>query len=162
MKAVVLPRFSGMCFAEYGFRWSPRGGPSATFVPGVKAPLLLSCIGGTTVALPHTKTSGSARTAVVYITIGAIMDVWTALWYVYMSRHGTASDGPYFWCYGFFLTGVTLIVIGLALGRIGRAARHAEAPPDITQSNVVPPQPMMPPAAPQVPQSPVASVVPPR
>jgi hypothetical protein len=109
-------------------------------------------------ALPHTKTSGSARTAVIYITIGAIMDVWSALWYIYMNRHGTASDGPYFWCYGFLLTGGTLIVIGLALGRIGRAARHAEAPADTTNSNVngVPAQPMMPPAAPPAPQAPVA------
>ncbi len=86
-------------------------------------------------ALPHTKTSGAARMAVIYITIGAILDVWTAIWYIYMNRHGTASDGPYYWCYGFFFTGLTLIIIGLALGRIGRAARHAEAPVDTTSSN---------------------------
>ena len=87
-------------------------------------------------ALPHTKTSGAARTAVIYITIGAIMDVWTVIWHIWMNRHGTQSDAPYFWCYGFFLTGLTLIIIGLALGRIGRAARHAEAPADTTSSNV--------------------------
>jgi hypothetical protein len=73
--------------------------------------------------------------AVIYVTVGAIMAVWTALWYDYMRRHGTASDGPYYWCYGFFFTGVVLIIIGLALGRIGRAARHAEAPSDTTASN---------------------------
>src|SRR5205823_8454952 len=40
-----------------------------------------------------------------------------------------------YWCFGFFLTGVTLLVIGLALGRIGRAARHAELPPpEVTQA----------------------------
>ena len=72
-------------------------------------------------ALPHTKTSGSARTAVLYITLGAVMDVWTVLWYVWINRHGTQNDGPYFWCYGFFLTGLTLVIIGLALGRIGQA-----------------------------------------
>jgi hypothetical protein len=88
-----------------------------------------------TMALPHTKTSGAARTAVMYITIGAIVDVWTVLWYVWMNKHGTATDAPYFWCYGFFLTGLTLMIIGLALGRIGRAARHAEAPVDTTASN---------------------------
>lgn len=87
-------------------------------------------------ALPHTKTSGAARTAVLYITIGAIVDVWTVLWYIWMNRHGTETDGPYFWCYGLFLTGLTLMIIGLALGRIGRAARHAEAPVDMTASNV--------------------------
>jgi hypothetical protein len=75
----------------------------------------------------------SALRAVV--TIGAILDVWTVIWFIWMTRHGTSSDGPYFWCYGFFFTGLTLIIIGLALGRIGRAARHAEAPADTTASN---------------------------
>jgi hypothetical protein len=87
------------------------------------------------VALPHTRTSGSARMAVLYITIGAIVDVWTTIWYIWMNRHGTQSDGPYFWCYGFFFTGLTLMIIGLAVGRIGRSARHAEAPVDTTSSN---------------------------
>ena len=86
-------------------------------------------------ALPHTKTSGAARMAVIYITIGAVVDVWTTIWYIWMNRHGTQSDGPYYWCYGFFFTGLTLIIIGLALGRIGRSARHAEAPADTTASN---------------------------
>ncbi len=105
-------------------------------------------LGGILVALPHTKTSGAARMAVIYITVGAIMDVWTALWFDYMRRHGTASDGPYYWCYGFFFTGLTLIIIGLALGKIGRNARHAEAPPDTTSSNqaVRAQQPAVPPA----------------
>lgn len=104
--------------------------------------------------------------AVVYITVGAIMDVWTILWFDYMRRHGTASDGPYYWCYGFFFTGLTLIIIGLALGRIGRAARHAESPPDTTSSNqaVRAQQPAVPPAgvAPAPPGvAPMATPVPP-
>ncbi len=86
-------------------------------------------------ALPHTKTSGAARMAVIYVTIGALLDVWTTIWYIWMNRHGTETDGPYFWCYGFFFTGLTLMIIGLALGQIGRAARHAEAPADTTASN---------------------------
>jgi hypothetical protein len=81
-------------------------------------------------ALPHTKTSGAARMAVVYITLGAITVVWTSLWYFWMNRHPPQSDGPFFWCYGFLLTGLTLIIIGLAVGRIGQSARTAEAPPD--------------------------------
>jgi len=118
-------------------------------------------------ALPHTKTSGSARLAVVYITVGAIMDVWSALWYIWMNRHPMQTDTPYFWCYGFFLTGLALIIIGLAVGRIGRAAQHAEAPTDTTdakahQAPQPVPQPMMqapaPPAA--VPAAPVAPVAP--
>jgi hypothetical protein len=86
-------------------------------------------------ALSQIKTSGAARMAVIYITTGAIMDVWTVLWFIWMKRHATTDDGPYFWCYGFFLTGLTLLIIGLALGKIGRAARHAEAPSETTSSN---------------------------
>ena len=97
--------------------------------------------------------------AIVYITIGAIMDVWSGLWYFYMHRHEPGADGPYFWCYGFFLTGLTLIIIGLALGRIARAARHDEAPPDVRPTNVPPQAPaVMMPAAPM--QAPVASIAP--
>ena len=76
-----------------------------------------------------TKPSGPAYMAVIYITVGAILDVWTAVWYFYLG-HTNAPPGPYYWCYGLFFTGLTLIVIGLALGRIGRAARHAELPPE--------------------------------
>ncbi|HEY7313810.1 MAG TPA: hypothetical protein VH643_30955 [Gemmataceae bacterium] len=117
-------------------------------------------------ALPHTKPSGSARLAVVYITIGTIMGVWSTLWYIWMIRHGTQTDAPYFWCYGFFLTGLALIIIGLAVGRIGRAARHAESPTDVSDAKAPPAQtvaqPMIQPAAPPaVPRAaPVAPVAP--
>lgn len=98
-------------------------------------------------ALPHTQTSGAARLAVVYITAGAIVDVWTALWYVWMGQHGEEpGSSSYFWCYGLFLTGLTLVFIGLGVGRIGRSARHAEAPADTTM--------------PAVPQQAVASAAP--
>jgi hypothetical protein len=74
------------------------------------------------------KTAASARMAVGYITFGALLVVWTVIWYIYLQRHD-ASDRPYYWCAGFFFTGVTFIVIGLAVGRIGRQARHADIPP---------------------------------
>jgi hypothetical protein len=105
--------------------------------------------------LPHAKTSGSARTAVLYITLGAILDVWTITWYLWMNRHGPSTDTPYFWCYGFFFTGLVLIVIGLTVGRIGRVAQSAEASENITDSKAAQPpisappqlqQPLVPPA----------------
>ena len=105
-------------------------------------------------ALPPTKTSGSARTAVLYITLGAILDVWTITWFFWMNRHGTSTDTPYFWCYGFFFTGLVLIVIGLTVGRIGRVAQNAEAPADIPNGKAAQPpisappqlqQPLIPP-----------------
>ncbi len=100
-------------------------------------------------AVPHTQTSGGARLAVVYLTVGSIIDVWSALWFFWMRTHGEGSDSSYFWCYGFFFTGLVLIIIGLALGRIGRSARQAEAPVDNTASAAATPQmPAAPAAAP--------------
>ena len=71
------------------------------------------------------------RTAIVYITIGSLIDVWTAVWYFTYARddHGAISRNTWFWLAGLFLTGITLIVIGILLGEIGRSARKAEMPP---------------------------------
>jgi hypothetical protein len=41
------------------------------------------------------------------------------------------NDAPFYWCAAFFLSGLTLFAIGLALGRIGRSARKAELPPEV-------------------------------
>lgn len=71
------------------------------------------------------------RTAIIYITVGALIDVWTAVWYFAFVRgvEGGLSRNTQFWLWGFFLTGLTLVLVGLFLGRIGRAARKAEMPP---------------------------------
>lgn len=71
------------------------------------------------------------RTALAYITVGALMDVWTAVWYFSFVRGSghDISNTTWFWLLGLFLTGLTLIVLGLALGPIGQAARRAELPP---------------------------------
>lgn len=69
------------------------------------------------------------RTAIIYITAGALIDVWTIVWYLAFGRDGTMSDNTQFWLWGFFLTGLTLVVVGLLLGRIGQAARKSEMPP---------------------------------
>jgi hypothetical protein len=71
------------------------------------------------------------RTAIIYITIGALLDVWTAVWYFAFARDqlGHITRDTWFWLAGLFLSGVTLIVIGLLLGNIGRSARKAELPP---------------------------------
>src|SRR5262249_9653606 len=51
------------------------------------------------------------------------------IWYWYMSNHQPTNSATWYWCYGFLLTGLVLFIIGLAIGPIGRAARHAELPP---------------------------------
>ena len=75
------------------------------------------------------------RTAIIYITIGSLIDVWTAVWYMTYARdnEGNISRNTWFWLAGLFLTGLTLIIIGFFLGRIGRAARKAELPPSEAQ-----------------------------
>ena len=71
------------------------------------------------------------RTAITYVTIGLLIDVWTGVWYFSFGRPAgvTLSNTTCFWLAGFFLTGLSLIGIGLFLGPLGRAARKAELPP---------------------------------
>ncbi|MBO0699700.1 MAG: hypothetical protein J2P46_14990 [Zavarzinella sp.] len=71
------------------------------------------------------------RTAIVYITTGALTCVWTGVWYFSFARDasGQISRNTEFWLWGLFLTGITLLVIGFFLGHIGRSARRAELPP---------------------------------
>ncbi len=75
------------------------------------------------------KPSSAARTALIYITSGAILDIWTGVWFAYLRSHTPEGDTPYYWCAGFFITGLVLMVLGFAVGQIGRSARHAELPP---------------------------------
>lgn len=79
-----------------------------------------------------TKPSFAPSTAIIYITAGALLDVWTAVYYFVFMHDGDFETRKIvtFWLAGFFLTGLTLMVIGFGLGRIGRAARQAELPPE--------------------------------
>src|SRR5262245_34337752 len=72
--------------------------------------------------------SPAARAALIYITIGSLTVIWTCVWFVYLRNHPPDGNLVYYWCTGLLITGLTLIVIGLGLGRIGRAARHADLP----------------------------------
>jgi hypothetical protein len=76
--------------------------------------------------LVHNKPSAAARMALAYITLGALTVIWTGVWWAYLRTQEVASVNPYYYCVGLMLTGFTLLVIGLALGRIGRAARPAD------------------------------------
>lgn len=76
----------------------------------------------------QTKQATSAKTSIAYLTIGALTVVWSVIYYLYLKRT-EASDLTFLWCYGFFFSGLVLIVIGLAVGRLGRAAMPAEVAP---------------------------------
>jgi hypothetical protein len=112
--------------------------------------------------------SWSSRLAVGYITGGTLIDVWCFIWYSWLKAHPPERDASYYWCAGLALTGLTLIVIGFALGRIGRSAREAELPPpEATPQTVIADRPVdgqaqlvQAPAAPGVqPTAPVATPV---
>jgi len=61
------------------------------------------------------------RAAVVYVTIGALTVVWSAIWYVYVLNNNLASGATtLYWCYGFMITGLTLMLIGLTIGWFAR------------------------------------------
>jgi hypothetical protein len=105
-----------------------------------------------------TKPSRAAHMAIIYVTIGALLMVWCAVWYAWMVHQGPAGDGQpskdgwFYVCYAVFFTGLTLFVIGFALGRIGRAGRRAELPPEVSTTHTAQPaitsQPVVPPVAP--------------
>jgi len=73
-----------------------------------------------------TKPSAAFSTALVYITVGTLIDVWTI---VSLLFYPPSTNWGHFLVVGFLVTGIALLIIGLLLGPIGRAARHAELPP---------------------------------
>jgi hypothetical protein len=75
------------------------------------------------------KPSSSAYASLLYITVGVLIQIWSGIWYWYLSNNTPENPASWYWCYGFLLTGLALLVIGLLIGQIGRAARHAELPP---------------------------------
>lgn len=77
-----------------------------------------------------TKPSFGPRVALIYVTIGALLCVWTLVWY--FTREYELARSQWFWVAGIFLSGITFVVLGLILGPLGRAAREAELPPSET------------------------------
>ena len=70
--------------------------------------------------------------SLIYITLGTLIDIWTILSLVF---YPPSTDWGHFLVFGFLVTGIALVIIGLLLGRIGRAARVAELPPvEVTQA----------------------------
>jgi hypothetical protein len=74
-----------------------------------------------------TKPSFGPRVALIYVTVGALLCVWTLVWY--FTREYELAQSQWFWVAGIFLSGITFVVLGLILGPLGRAAREAEMPP---------------------------------
>lgn len=73
-----------------------------------------------------TKPSGAFSASLVYITLGTLIDIWMIVSLVF---YPPSTDWGHFLVIGFLVSGFAILVIGLFLGPIGRAARHAELPP---------------------------------
>ena len=71
------------------------------------------------------------RVALIYMTIGSLIDVWTGvIWYYFIySNPEPVSHTTHFLVTAFLLTGATLMALGLFLGPLGQYARKAELPP---------------------------------
>jgi hypothetical protein len=111
-----------------------------------------------------TRPSPAAYTSLIYITVGALTDVWSGIWYWYLTQHaGEVREFTWYWCYGFLLTGLVLFIIGLAVGQIGRSARHAELPPPeaIHAAEKHPEVDMPPPQSPLAPPGTAVAMAPP-
>ena len=79
-----------------------------------------------------TTPSGAFSTSLIYITAGTLIDIWTTVALVF---YPPETSWGKFLVVGFLVTGFALLVIGLLLGPIGRAARNAELPPaEVTQA----------------------------
>ena len=101
------------------------------------------------------------RTALIYVTVGALIDVWTLVWY--FTRERALSGTEQFWVIGLILTGLTFVVLGLFLGQLGRAARRAEMPPpEVAQAeaNIQKTAAANPPAVATAPSAPVVAGAP--
>ncbi len=87
------------------------------------------------------QSSSAARTPLVYITVGALIVIWTGVWYVHLFNNPPETNSVYYWCTGFLMTGLTLVLIGLGLGWIGRLAHPTDLPAAGVPIPAVIPQP---------------------
>lgn len=82
-----------------------------------------------------TEPSKSARSSLKLIIFGALLVVWSTCWWLYLRN--TDAEKLLYVCAGLFGSGVVLLLIGLAVGQIGRSARKAELPPPEVTADAV-------------------------
>jgi hypothetical protein len=77
------------------------------------------------------KQSSSAKVALYLIIGGVLAMIWSGIWFVAM-RNGAVPEWArnIYICSGVFLTGLTLTVIGVLVGKIGQAAKPADTASD--------------------------------
>lgn len=102
--------------------------------------------------------SPAARTSLIYVTVGALTIIWTVVWYVYMYNNPPSTPGPRYFAGGLMATGLTMLLIGFGIGRLGHAARNADNPAVVAA--VAPPVtvPATPEVVPTTEETPVVAV----
>lgn len=75
------------------------------------------------------KPSSAAPASIFYITVGALLAVWSGIWYSYLQHSGSHHLALDYVCMGCLITGLVLLAIGFAFGPLARWSRHAELPP---------------------------------
>jgi hypothetical protein len=79
--------------------------------------------------------SFGAPMAIIYITVGALIGVWSSIWYFYLHNNTPLDDSSYYLCTGSLLTGLVLIVIGLTSGRLAGSRDRPNIVPDSCPTN---------------------------
>ena len=67
------------------------------------------------------KPSSAPRTALTFITLGVVMTIPSAVWYLMFHPETPTAR---FFCICFLLLGIAFLVIGFSVGYISRSARH--------------------------------------
>ena len=75
--------------------------------------------------IQNNKNSG-ASTALVYVTLGALLAVWSGVWFLYENNLEHPSRGVFYICSGLLLTGISLLMIGFFVGSMSRKAHEVE------------------------------------
>jgi hypothetical protein len=79
-------------------------------------------------------TSLIARNAIKIVIVGSLLALWGGIWNVYLFNHPPTYTIWQYLAFGFFATGVVMLVVGAMAGHIARSARVAEDPEEGTAS----------------------------
>jgi len=83
------------------------------------------------------KPSSGGSTALVYITLGALLTVWSLIWFLYQNNNGSPSTGIKYVCLGLLLTGISLLVIGGLVGRMAHKVHNAEVAQEAAKAGAI-------------------------
>jgi hypothetical protein len=76
---------------------------------------------------PFSQWITAGRAALIYITVGVFTVIWTGVWYGYLYNN-PPTGSAYYWCTGFLVTGLTMVLIGLVLAKVSCSARNVRLP----------------------------------